>query len=284
MINSNNEIRILLIDDNKGNQYIFKRLLSNTPYMFFEALTGQEGLKILEENRVDLIILDINLPDISGYEMCRFLKKNPKTSRIPIVMTSALFNQPEAQIRGLEAGAEAYLLQPEDPQVLIAIIQSIVKNCETESSTRNILTSESNTQSQIQKLLGKMYSFWSISKFGIWEWNSKEKKMYCSEITKELLHLPKEKYFFSLREIGCKIIQKDFTLIKVMIQNSLNNKRDFDTEARLSPTGKGFTRWVRLIGHGIYEHDANLIRAMGCIIDITTLKNTENELTKIFLP
>lgn len=280
MINSSNKIKILLIDDNKSNQYILKRLLSNGSYIFFEALTGQEGLKILEENSVDLIILDINLPDISGYEMCRFLKKNSKTSKIPIIMTSALFNQPEAQVRGLEAGAEAFLLQPEDPQVLLAIVQSIVKTQETASLNENALKYESEMRDKIHKIVKKISIFWNFSKFGIWEWTSNGNKVYCSEIARELIDLSEKKCFFLLKEIKEKIFHEDFNLIKLEIQKSLGNKKDFDLEARLSPVENGIIRWIRLIGHGVYDNDSNLGRVIGCVIDISALKKTENELTK----
>lgn len=120
------EFTILHIDDDEANRYSVKRILEKHGHQVIEAMTGGEGL-IEAENNPDLILLDIKLPDMTGYEVCRILKANPQTSSIPVLQTSAQFVTSEDKVEGLDSGADGYLVQPIDPAVLVATIKSLLR-------------------------------------------------------------------------------------------------------------------------------------------------------------
>jgi len=118
--------RVLVIDDQEPTRYIFRRILAHAGYKVEEAAAGAAGLK-LAETLPDLIIVDVNLPDMLGYEVCRRLRANRATSSIPVLQISASFVSNESQVQALEGGADAYLIQPIEPTVLLAQVNALLR-------------------------------------------------------------------------------------------------------------------------------------------------------------
>ena len=115
---------------------IITKILSKADYEIKEADCGKDALKIVENEKPNLIILDVNLPDITGYEVCKQLKLNPITKFIPILNISSYYKKNEDWVHGLECGADNYLIKPIDPHVLLAIVKSMLKIQSTESKLR----------------------------------------------------------------------------------------------------------------------------------------------------
>lgn len=127
------EIRILHIDDEAATRYTLGRALKRAGYTMMEAETGSEGLR-LAQSQPDLIILDVQLPDINGLELARRLKADSATASIPVLQISAALITNEDQALGLEAGADAYLVHPIDPHVLLATVQALLRTKRAEES------------------------------------------------------------------------------------------------------------------------------------------------------
>lgn len=102
---------VLNINDEDAIRYVLSRMLTSSGYSVIEAVNGQDGLK-LAMSGPDLILLDIQLPDMSGYRVCEALKADPLTAGIPVLMISANFVQPADKAAGLQCGAAAYLTHP----------------------------------------------------------------------------------------------------------------------------------------------------------------------------
>jgi signal transduction histidine kinase len=128
----NNRIpRILVVDDTEGNRYAAARTLRRAEFEVIEATTGTEGLARAGEN-VDLIVLDVNLPDMSGYDVLRSIKKAPETARIPVLHLSASHVGNADRAYGLEAGADGYLTHPFDPSVFVATVRALLRTADVE--------------------------------------------------------------------------------------------------------------------------------------------------------
>ena len=117
---------ILIVDDNEINRYTTSRILRQAGYLTIEAACGQEALA-KARTHPDLVLLDVNLPDIDGFEVCRQLRGDPATSEIPIVHTSATFVSIDDRIQGLDVGADGYLTRPIEPRVLVATIRACLR-------------------------------------------------------------------------------------------------------------------------------------------------------------
>ena len=117
---------ILITDDQEENRYILSRILRAAGYECSEASTGAKALDLVL-NQPDLIILDVRLPDMFGFDICRKLKKDPRTSSIPILQISAAFISVEDRVRSLDAGADGYLTHPIDRTMLVATVRSLLR-------------------------------------------------------------------------------------------------------------------------------------------------------------
>ncbi len=117
---------VLVVDDREENRYTLRHALTRAAYTVVEAATGMQALE-LSRSLPDVIVLDVRLPDMLGYEVCRRLRANPQTSHIPVLQLSAAFQSTESKLYALESGADAYLVQPADPLVLEATVRSLIR-------------------------------------------------------------------------------------------------------------------------------------------------------------
>jgi two-component system, cell cycle response regulator DivK len=117
--------RILVIEDIEDNRRIVRDLLTSAGYELIEATTGLEGVRMAAEHRPDLILMDIQLPELDGYEATRRIKADPAGAAIPIVaVTSYALSGDEAKTR--EAGCDAYLAKPVSPRALLAKVREFI--------------------------------------------------------------------------------------------------------------------------------------------------------------
>ncbi|GAB7529291.1 response regulator [Pseudomonas sp. 3A(2025)] len=130
------EIRLLIVDDNTATRYALRRRLEKHGYTVQEAGTGGEGLSLLDAEQPDALILDVNLPDMSGFDIVRRLRADPFTALLPVIHVSAASIQTGDIITGLNAGADAYLIHPVDPDVLLATLRTLLRVRDTENALR----------------------------------------------------------------------------------------------------------------------------------------------------
>ena len=118
--------RILIVDDREENRYVLSRILSNEGYRCEQADRGALALQ-LALAAPDLIILDVQLPDMSGYDVCRELKANPHTAAIMVLQVSASFVSNDDRVKALDAGADGYITHPIDRMVLAATVKALLR-------------------------------------------------------------------------------------------------------------------------------------------------------------
>lgn len=127
---------VLIVDDREENLYVLRHTLERAGFRVTPASTGKEALE-LSRQLPEVVLLDIRLPDILGYEVCRRLKANPQTRHIPVLQLSSSFTTAESKLYALESGADAYLTLPVDPLVLAATVRSLVRLHEAEQQAHN---------------------------------------------------------------------------------------------------------------------------------------------------
>lgn len=118
--------RVLVVDDVPANVKLLEARLSAEYFDVATAMCGADALAICEKAECDIVLLDVMMPDMDGFEVCRRLKANPSTHHIPVVMVTAL-DSPSDRVRGLDAGADDFLTKPVSDVALIARVRSLAR-------------------------------------------------------------------------------------------------------------------------------------------------------------
>jgi signal transduction histidine kinase len=130
------ECLILNVDDYFPGRYARTRLLRQAGYPVIEAGSAKETFELVERERPALILLDVNLPDINGFEVCRKLRETPETAATTILHISASNVLIQHQVSGLDSGADGYLVEPVEPAVLLATLNAFLRARRAEDEVR----------------------------------------------------------------------------------------------------------------------------------------------------
>ena len=128
---------ILYVDDTEAQRYAMRRILEGADFTVVEAGSGAEAFRRLAaHDNILAAILDVRLPDMSGYDVCRRMKADPVTSCIPVLQISASFADPVLRASGLSGGADAYVAQPVHPNELLSLVNSLIRAHDLENHLR----------------------------------------------------------------------------------------------------------------------------------------------------
>src|ERR1051325_3457161 len=130
---------ILNTDDDEAGRYAKSRILQRAGYHVVDAGTGTEALRIAREEKPQLILLDVMLPDINGLKVCQMLKRDPVTAPIMILQISATQVSEADRVQGLEGGADGYLTEPLEAEELLATVKALLRLYNREEENRRLL-------------------------------------------------------------------------------------------------------------------------------------------------
>jgi len=155
--------KILVVDDQPQNVKLLADLLGAKGYSVVTAGSGADGLEQVRKTHPDLVLLDVVMPGMTGYEVCRRIRENPDTAMLPVVMVTSL-DPGEERVRGLDAGADDFLTKPVNHAELLARVRSLLRikllYAQLEEANRTL---EQRVQDQVQQLdrLGRLKRFFS---------------------------------------------------------------------------------------------------------------------------
>ena len=136
---------ILAVDDNEAGRYAKSRILRLAGFEVIEAANGEDALRLAEELHPDLMLIDVRLPDLNGRHVALRVKSDPRTADIAVLQTSATHTDTRHKVMALEAGADAYLVEPVEPEELVANVRALLRMRRAEMSLRV-------TQSRLQEM------------------------------------------------------------------------------------------------------------------------------------
>ena len=117
---------VLVVDDLEPNVKLLEAKLLSEYYTVLSANSGAKALELLRQNSVDIVLLDVMMPEMDGFETCKYIKSNPETTHIPVVMVTAL-SEIEDRVKGLESGADEFLTKPINDTALFARVKSLTR-------------------------------------------------------------------------------------------------------------------------------------------------------------
>ncbi|WP_075217899.1 HWE histidine kinase domain-containing protein [Mongoliimonas terrestris] len=165
---------LLNVDDTETNRYAKARVLRHAGFTVLDAASGSEALALVASRRPDLVLLDVNLPDMTGLVVCERIKET--WPDILVLQTSALYVSAGHRVRGLEGGADAYLSQPVEPDELIATVRALLRMRQAEERLR---ASEA-----------RMRFAQEVGGVGTWEWDPETDTHTWSESNYRLVGVP----------------------------------------------------------------------------------------------
>ena len=121
-----NRPRALVVDDNHAHSYALSRILSNAGFEVRQAYGGRSALRIAHP-AFDVILLDVHMPDMNGFEVCKRLKAKPLMKHIPVVFVSSTVEIEEGRVHAKDAGAEELYKSPVDPNLFIKALRKLIK-------------------------------------------------------------------------------------------------------------------------------------------------------------
>lgn len=271
--------KILAIDDNELNlellQYIIKQQYPE--FSFLKASNGTQGIQIAKEEEPELILLDILMPGLNGHEVCKILKNDSKTSHIPVMMISALGWNSDERIKGLNAGADAFISKPFNNSELQAQINVAlrIKGVEDLLRKRNE-NLELSIKDQSTKYLRREERIHQISqhvKQFYWEIDDNGVFVYVSPVIEHILKVTPldiigKMRYTELFQINGKnnhlLISEDASVNEIEIELKLNHSKI----------------WLAFNSFPYFDKDGNCMGHRGVCYDITIRKKSEIELQR----
>ncbi len=120
------EKKVLIIEDNEQNMYLLTYLLESEGYTVFQAYSGVDGISIASEKIPDIVLLDIQLPEMDGYAVAKMLRKNERLYNVPIIAVTS-YAMPGDKEKALESGATGYIEKPINPETFMDQMNSFIK-------------------------------------------------------------------------------------------------------------------------------------------------------------
>lgn len=277
--------KILAIDDSVINlELLFQIIKLHYPeFQFLQATSGQTGIEIAISEQPEIILLDIIMPNLNGYEVCQHLKNEKSTQHIPVIMISALGQNSEERTRGLNAGADAFISKPFSQNELRAQINVALRIKKVEDLLRRRNESlELFIKDQTNKYLQNEERYLQISAHALefyWEIDTNGTFTYVSPVIEKILHLnPVEivgvrnfKEFFQLDQPKAKRSKIETSFID---QTSFN-----DCEIVLNLNSKENV-WFSVSGFSVFDGEGRFYGLRGVCFDITKRKQAEIALKK----
>lgn len=190
---SDNRKRILVVDDDSEVVHYLKTLLSGD-YHIITRFDAEAGLKAMQEEEPDLVISDVLMPGINGYEFCKQIKENIQLCHIPVILVTAKTTT-ENQIEGLNSGADAYVIKPFDPAYLKALIHSLFQNRER---ARNILNKSTQTTELPEEVLSPQDKNFMDELYNIMEKELNNPELDVTYMT-EKLRISRTKLYYKIK-------------------------------------------------------------------------------------
>lgn len=252
---------ILLVDDDEPSRYVKSRILRQIGWNVVEAGDGATALRLVKQRAFDLVVLDVNLPDMSGLEVCRRIKEYAPD--LMVLQTSATYVSWEDRVVGMNQGADGYLVEPVHDAELVAQIRALLR-----------IKSAERRQAEAEAVLAHALE---SSAIGAWDWDLITNRYSYSRGHWQLLHLQP-------KEMGegipwCEIVlPEDLPSLKAAFEEAVEKRQVFDVEFRIR-RNDGQIRWLASRGRVVTSGDRP--RMMGVTLDVTERKRAEEHAARL---
>ncbi len=257
-------LRILIIEDSPTGIRFLTQALSGAAYDCIIATDGESGIRLAREALPRLILLDIQMPGIDGYETCRKLKQDPATADIPVIFLTSMADT-ASKLQGFQAGAIDYLTKPSHPEEVIARVRTHVENYRLHHELQDAVTALTLSTERFEAAARG-------SNDGLWDWNLHSNEIYYSPRWFTMLGFDADSKANHPEFWLERIHPGDRESVERAIRSHLDGATEqLEIEYRIADRGKQ-TRWVLTRGVALRQNDGTVTRMAGSQTDITSVK------------
>ena len=263
---------ILNVDDDEGGRYAKTKIFERAGYRVIEGRTGADALRLVREERPQLVLLDVGLPDINGIEVCRSIKTNADTARTMVLQVSASCVHPQDRAVGLDGGADVYLSEPVEAAELLGAAKALLRLYDREQESRVLLKELTERERFIKTLVDAAPS--TVYLYDLDE----QRNLYANARSGAALgYAPEELQLVGRDTLRQWVHPEDLPLVTARLA-SLTHQRDDDLvefECRLQHRSKAW-RWF-LSRNVVFSRDVNgrPTQILGTALDITDRKEQD---------
>ena len=255
-------VTILNVEDYFSSRTATTALLQQAGYHVVEAETGLEALQLAASVKPHLILMDVNLPDLNGYEVCQRLKSDPVTSNLPVLQISGSLVEGEDKVRGLESGADSYLLKPVNPAELLATIRALLRIRQAELDVRE-------SEERLRLTL-------DAAVLGTWDLNVATDQIIWGGHHAAIFGLPPATPEISGAEFLALVHPDDVEELQQAMTRALAEGDNYKLEFRITQA-TGNVRWVSTQAQVYRDSQGQAIRIVGIVRDVTESRQVEVE-------
>lgn len=272
---------ILIVDDRSENLVALEAILSEPGVSLIRANSGNEALRKVLQQDFALILLDVQMPDMDGFETAEFLRLNPKTRHIPIIFVTAGIWDQKQQFKGYEQGAVDYIIKPFEPMVLKSKVHIF---CELHRQRKELQVYNQNLELLVKKRTvsleankALLLEVGRIANVGGFEIKLPTGELTLGEQVFQIFELDSARPT-SLDDIFSRCLPDSRTWLESAIHQAREKGTPFDLELQIE--AGGHLRWVNLIGQATLASD-KINRIVGVCQDITLMKEQKEKLEHI---
>jgi anti-anti-sigma factor len=262
---------ILIVDDRRSNLVALEALLEPLGRRIHLAGSGEEALRILLSERFALILLDVQMPEMDGFELARYIRERPQTRRTPIIFVTAVSTATQHIFDGYQAGAVDYLLKPVDPVILRSKVSVFIELFE---SARRL-----ERQAELQGVHDSLALAQRAGRSGVWDWDLRSNRLYTSPEYLDLIGLPSPARTADESLLGT-VDPRDQERIGGRLQGFISHGEVWDEEFRIVHPRRG-VRWLATRGKLSRDERGRAERFTGIAIDITDRRTAEDRLRRL---
>jgi PAS domain S-box-containing protein len=253
---------VLVVDDYPAGLYAKCTALERAGFRVLKANTGGEAIRIVSEQRPVLVVLDVKLPDIDGFAVCRAIKGDSATANTTVLQVSAYYTSIGDCVEGLDGGADAYIPGDIAPGLLVSAVRSLLRGSQAEHALR--VNEEHMRLAQ------------TLAGVGTWEWNMSQDSWRLSESMAALLGLGGHEMPDSVRGLLEYVYEEDRSVVDAALRQALAAGGQFDVRFR-TVWPDGSVRWLLARGRLANHVSSEPERLLGAAIDITDQQRIEEE-------
>ncbi len=260
--------KILNVDDHAVNRYIRSQTLQAAGYEVVEAASGKEALERVAAERPELVLLDMNLPDIDGAQVCQQIKSNLDARSVIVLHISAVHTSVRDRVGGLDGGADGYLVEPVDPELLLATVRSMLRLWEAEMQLAQSLVETRDLAAKYQSLVEAVpHVIFTAAAGGHWNYLSEQFSTYTNVRTEE-----------ALGEGWHELLHpSDRERIVAVWRRSMATGEPFETEYRFQ-SKDGSYRWNLARARAVRSSGGQIMQWVGSATDVHERKLLEEEI------